>query len=88
MDNPYTVAAVWMGLAFIASIVAIRTGVSVSLIEIVVGVIVGNAFHISSTEWIDFLAGFGAGLLTFLAGAELEPEILRKRLPETMAMGS
>lgn len=88
LDNPYSVAALWMGLAFIASMIAIRSGISVSLIEIIVGIIIGNAFHLTTSEWIDFLAGFGSGLLTFLAGAELEPEILRKRLGETLAIGA
>lgn len=87
MDNPYSIAALWMGLSFIAAMVAVRSGISVSLIEIIVGVIVGNAFHITTTEWIDFLAGFGSGLLTFLAGAELEPEILKRKLGETMSIG-
>ena len=88
MDNPYSIAALWMGLAFIAAMVSVRSGISVSLLEIIVGIIVGNAFHITSSEWIDFLAGFGSGLLTFLAGAELEPETLRKRLRETLAIGA
>jgi Kef-type K+ transport system membrane component KefB len=88
MDNPYSIAALWMGLSFIAAMVAVRSGISVSLIEIIIGIIVGNAFHISTTEWIDFLAGFGSGLLTFLAGAELEPEILKKKLGETLAIGA
>jgi Kef-type K+ transport system membrane component KefB len=87
MDNPYSIAALWMGLAFIAAIIAIRTGISVSLVEIIVGIVVGNVFHVASREWIDFLAGFGSGLLTFLAGAELEPEVLRSRLSQVLVMG-
>jgi Kef-type K+ transport system membrane component KefB len=87
MDNPYTIAAIWMGLSFVAAIASTRTGISVSLLEIIVGVVIGNIFHITTTEWITFLAGFGSGLLTFLAGAELEPEILKRKLPETLAIG-
>jgi Kef-type K+ transport system membrane component KefB len=87
MDNPYTIAAIWMGLSLVAALVAVRTGISVSLLEIIVGIAVGNAFDIKTTEWITFLAGFGSGVLTFLAGAELEPEILKRKLPETLAIG-
>jgi Kef-type K+ transport system membrane component KefB len=87
MENPYTIAAVWIGLAFLAAMVAGWTGLSVSLVEILVGVAVGNLFHLKTTEWITFLAGFGSGLLTFLAGAEIEPSVIRRRWRETFSVG-
>src|ERR1700681_3125200 len=67
--NVWLVAAVWMGLALVASIISIRIGISVALIEILVGILAGNFLHVHSAPWIDFLATFGSGLLTFLAGA-------------------
>ncbi len=85
--NPYATAAVWMGLAFIAAVIAARTGVAVALIEILVGIVVGNAFQLHSTAWVDFLAGFGSGLLTFLAGAEIEPRTIAKHWRETISIG-
>ena len=42
MDNIWFIAAIWMGLAFAASLVSIRTGISVALMEILLGVVVGN----------------------------------------------
>ena len=87
VDNPYAIAAVWMGLAFLAAMIAGWTGLSVSLVEILVGVAVGNLFHVTSTEWIIFLAGFGSALLTFLAGAEIEPSVIRRRWHETFSIG-
>jgi len=42
VDNIWFVAAFWMGLALLASLISIRLGISVALIEIFVGVIVGN----------------------------------------------
>jgi len=42
MENIWFVAAFWMGLALVASLVSIRLGISVALVEILVGVIVGN----------------------------------------------
>ena len=42
LENIWFIAAVWMGLALIASLISIRTGISVALVEILVGVIAGN----------------------------------------------
>jgi len=88
VDNVWFVAAAWMGLALLASLVSIRLGVSVALLEIAVGVVAGNFLGFQTTPWIDFLATFGAGLLTFLAGAEIEPEALRRHLKPTLAIGA
>ena len=101
LENIWFIAAVWMGLALIASLISIRTGISVALIEILVGVVAGNlavalegsTLHIGiaggsvsagrlhhvlqSTEWTNFLALLGSGVLTFLAGAEIDPRIMQ-----------
>jgi Kef-type K+ transport system membrane component KefB len=66
----------------------VRTAISVALVEICVGVLGGNFLGLDpKAEWISFLAGFGAILLTFLAGAEIEPEILRKYGKESLSIG-
>jgi hypothetical protein len=39
MDNIWFVAAIWMGMAFLASLISIRIGISVASIEILVGII-------------------------------------------------
>jgi Kef-type K+ transport system membrane component KefB len=88
VDNVWFVASAWMGLALLASLVSIRLGVSVALAEIFVGIIGGNFLGLQSTPWIDFLATFGSGLLTFLAGAEIEPEALRRHLKPSLAIGA
>ena len=101
LENIWFIAAVWMGLALIASLISIRIGISVALVEILVGVVAGNlavgleggTLHISfagagasagqlhhvmqSTEWTNFLALLGSGVLTFLAGAEIDPISLK-----------
>jgi len=87
MASPYAIAAIWIGLAFLSAILAARVGISVSLIEILVGVLVGNLFHVPSATWIDFLAGFGSGLLTFLAGAEIEPQVIGRHWKQTISIG-
>jgi Kef-type K+ transport system membrane component KefB len=88
MEHTWYVAMVWIGLALVASVISIRTAISVALVEICVGVIGGNYLGLDpKVEWISFLAGFGAILLTFLAGAEIEPEILRKYGKESIGIG-
>ena len=87
MQNVWFMAAAWMGLAFVASVVSIRIGVSVALLEIAAGIIAGNFFGFHPTEWINFLATFGAGLLTFLAGAEIDPVSLRAHLKISLTIG-
>lgn len=86
-DNIWFVAAAWMGLALLSSLISIRLGVSVALIEIGFGIVAGNFLGLQTTTWIDFLATFGSGLLTFLAGAEIEPDALRRHLRPTLAIG-
>lgn len=87
-SNVWLVASAWMALALLASLISIRFGIAVALVEILMGVFAGNVFHITSTPWIDFLATFGAGLLTFLAGAEIEPASLRRHLKPAFAIGA
>jgi len=87
-DNIWFVAAAWMGLALLASLISIRLGISVALIEIGMGVLAGNFLGLQTSPWIDFLATFGSGLLTFLAGAEIEPEALRRHLKPTLVIGT
>ena len=91
-ENIWFVAAIWMGLAFLASLISIRVGISVALIEIVVGVAAGNIHfggqHIlQTTDWTNFLAMLGSGVLTFLAGAEIDPVSLRANLRASMTIG-
>src|SRR4030065_1953554 len=87
MDNQWLQAALWMGLAIIATLLSLRIAISIALLEIMVGVIGGNFLPLQRTEWVNFLAGFGSILLTFLAGAEVEPEILRKKFKESFGIG-
>jgi Kef-type K+ transport system membrane component KefB len=77
-----------MGLALLASLISIRLGISVALAEIFVGVLGGNFLGFHTTPWIDFLATFGSGLLTFLAGAEIDPESFKRHLTPSLVIGS
>lgn len=88
MDNVWIVAAEWIALALVASLISIRLGISVALAEIFVGVVGGNFIALHTTSWIDFLASFGSVLLTFLAGAEIDPDSFRRHLKPSLIIGS
>ena len=87
MGQVWLASALWLGLALLASIISIRVAISVALIEIMVGVVAGNTIGLHLTEWVNFLAGFGAILLTFLAGTEIDARVVRKHFWSSMSIG-
>jgi len=87
MENVWLDSAVWLGLALLAAIISIRVAVSVALIEIMVGAVAGNVIGLELTAWVNFLAGFGAILLTFLAGTEIDARVVRKHFRSSMSIG-
>jgi Kef-type K+ transport system membrane component KefB len=95
MSETWTLAALWLGLALVASVLSIRLGIATALSEIVVGTIaqlivgamLGGAVLGANQSWIVFLSGTGAIVLTFLAGAELDPAVFRRRWREAGAIG-
>lgn len=87
MEENFAIAAEWVLLALVATVLSIRLGISVALMEIAVGVVGGNAMHLEITPWVTFLAGFGAVVLTFLAGAEIDPDSLKGNLKESLTIG-
>ena len=95
MTTVWSLAALWFALALFASLIAIYFRVSTALTEIVVGTgaqwILGGFFGAavlgSDEPWIKFLAGAGAIMLTFLAGAELDPVVFRQKWKEATAVG-
>jgi len=95
MENVWFLAAAWVGLALIATLLAIWLKISTALSEIVVGtvaqlivgVVVGPHALGSSSAWVTFLAGTGAIVLTFLAGAELDPDVFRMKWKESLVVG-
>jgi glutathione-regulated potassium-efflux system ancillary protein KefC len=95
MQNVWALASLWVGLALVATLLAIWFKISTALTEIVVGTVaqlfigalVGTAGLGAKSEWITFLAGTGAIVLTFLAGAELDPVIFRTKWKEAMVVG-
>ena len=87
MSFSWEVAAIWIGMALVATLISVRIGISVALVEICVGIAGGNLLSLHSTAWIDFLAAVGSVLLTFLAGAEIDLGVMRVRWKETLGIG-
>lgn len=95
MQETFLVATVWLALAVLATIIANHLRVSIALVEICVGVAAGAVAGRwlgpealgADAPWLRFLAAAGAVMLTFLAGAELEPSVLRRKLGEVTAIG-
>jgi Kef-type K+ transport system membrane component KefB len=95
MTEIWALAALWLGLALIATLVSIWLRIATALSEIVVGTIaqlfigaaLGSSLLAGDSTWIKFLSGAGAILLTFLAGAELDPVVFRKQWKEAGAIG-
>src|SRR5437870_5581717 len=87
MDNVWLASAVWIALALASALISIRLALSVALIEIVVGALGGNLIGLPLTPWVNYLAGFGAILLTFLAGAEVDMEVIRRNVGASLGIG-
>jgi Kef-type K+ transport system membrane component KefB len=89
--NIYFVAFVWMSMALVASLISIRVGISVALVEILVGAVAGNlplvSHHVQQTGFTTFLASIGSLMLTFLAGAEIDPVSLRRHWKASLSIG-
>ena len=91
MTDVWGLAALWVGLALAAALLAIFFRIANALGEIMVGIVAGALIGASALgsdlEWIKFLSGAGAIVLTFLAGAELDPVVFRAKWKEAAAVG-
>jgi Kef-type K+ transport system membrane component KefB len=86
MDTTQT-AVILTFLVFVASLVSVELALSAAIIEIALGLVAGNFLGIQSAPWMDFLAGFGGILLTFLAGIEVDVQLLRDKFKESLSIG-
>jgi glutathione-regulated potassium-efflux system ancillary protein KefC len=95
MAGIWAQVALVFALALIASVVAHRYRLSTALVEIIVGMVAGSilaalgaygAFSVQE-PWVKAFAGIGAIFLTFLAGAELDPDVFRLKWKEAAAIG-
>jgi Kef-type K+ transport system membrane component KefB len=95
MTDILALASLWLGLALLATLLAIWLRIATAMSEIIVGTVaqlvigalVGATVLGTDQSWIKFLASTGAIVLTFLAGAELDVDMLRARWKETATIG-
>jgi Kef-type K+ transport system membrane component KefB len=88
-------ATIWLGLALLATLLSIWFKIATALSEIVVGTVaqlvigalLGGMILGANEPWIKFLSGTGAIILTFLAGAELDPVIFKEKWKEAVGIG-
>jgi Kef-type K+ transport system membrane component KefB len=85
--DPVQLAAVLIVVVLAASMLSVELGVTVALLELSLGVVVGNVFDLSSQQWLDFVASFASIVLTFLAGMEVDPAYMRRRLEASVGIG-
>lgn len=92
----WLLGAFWFLLALAADFISIRLKIAVALSEILVGLLIAFLIGLwlpqysnfgSDVPWVQFLAGIGAVLLTFLAGSELDPEAIKGRVGEVLLIG-
>jgi Kef-type K+ transport system membrane component KefB len=81
------IAALLAGTVLFASMISVEIGISVALIELLGGFIVGNAFSIAVPSWLSFVGGFAGIVLTFLAGAEVDVPQFRREWKASTSIG-
>jgi len=74
-------------LVFLSSLISLEVGISVAIVELLLGVIAGNYFGFQPEPWMTYLAGFGGVVLTFLAGAEIDLPLMRSKLKQSLLIG-
>jgi Kef-type K+ transport system membrane component KefB len=86
--EPVQLAAILSCAVLLASMVSVQLGVSVALIELAFGVALGNVLKLDPNQsWLVLIASFASVVLTFLAGAEVDPDDFRERLGASLLIG-
>lgn len=87
MSNVWLQSTLWMALALVAAMGSLYITISAALFEIVVGAIAGNTIGLPLTDWISYIAGFGAVVLTFLAGTDIDPHVVKRNFGSSVSIG-
>jgi Kef-type K+ transport system membrane component KefB len=80
-------AVVLAAAILIASMASVELGFAVALIELGLGVFVGNVFDVSIPDWLAFIGSFAGVVLTFLAGAEVDVPQLKREWRPSITLG-
>jgi Kef-type K+ transport system membrane component KefB len=87
VENIWFQSALWMALALVAALGSLFVTISAALFEIVVGALAGNTVGLPLAPWIDYIASFGAIVLTFLAGTDIDPHVVKKNFASSVSIG-
>jgi Kef-type K+ transport system membrane component KefB len=86
--EPVQLAAVLAVAILAASMLSVELGITVALLELGLGVLLGNMFELRSQQWLDFIAAFASIVLTFLAGMEVDPGVYRDDFAASVGIGA
>ena len=78
-----TLVAIWFRIATALSEIVVGT-----VAQLIIGAFIGTGGLQGNTQWITCLAGTGAIVLTFLAGAELDPVIFKTKWRVALLVGA
>src|SRR5215467_1509516 len=67
---------------------SVEIGISVALIELAAGVVIGNVVTVTVPDWLSFVGTFAGVVLTFLAGAEVDVPMFRREWRASVAIGA
>src|ERR1700745_1585427 len=87
MNNVWFQSALWMALALVAATASLYITISAALVEIVVGALAGNTIGLPLNDWINYIAGIGAVVLTFLAGTDIDPHVVKRNFASSVTIG-
>ena len=81
------VAALLAGTILVASMISVEIGISVALIELFAGIVVGNVFSLAVPSWLSFIGSFAGIVLVFQAGAEVDVPQFRREWRASPSIG-
>jgi Kef-type K+ transport system membrane component KefB len=86
----YVTITILLVIAVAAQFVSLRFGISVAIIEMLLGILLGNGLGIRAADkdWLVFLAAIAGVILTFLAGSEVDNDALKKNLKPSVLIGA
>jgi Kef-type K+ transport system membrane component KefB len=74
-------------IVFLSSLISLKLGLSVAIVEIILGAAAGN-LGLKPEEWMIYMAGFGGIILTFLAGTEIDTRLMREKFKASFLIGT
>ncbi len=74
-------------IILLSSLISLRLGLAVAIIELLMGAIFGNLGFIHITNWMTLVATFGGILSTFMAGTEIDVNLMREKYKESFLIG-